>query len=112
MLSKLAVRRLTKLADYMDGLPKEANEHFDMGSAGPLKLSGKGDLLKCGTTACAMGWAATITSFRRAGWDSGWGREERFFDVSSEGARYLFYSVVRTPKQWAKRCRRFLSKNT
>src|SRR5688572_29906761 len=75
-LSKLAVRRLTKLADYMEKLPKSAAKHFDMGAW----FSHRGDhdhaigrwverdtLNYCGTTACALGWAATVPAFRRAG---------------------------------------------
>jgi hypothetical protein len=114
MLSKLAVRRLTKLADYMADLPPEANKHFHMAGAGPLVLHGKRDLLKCGSSACAMGWAATIPSFRRAGWTSGWENEQAFFDINNPSAHYLFYcsaSSANTPKQWAERCRKFLRDN-
>src|SRR5260221_3731316 len=79
MLSKIAVRRLRKLADYMDSLPREAAEHFDMKSwlANIGKDSEHGlrstqqvgirELSYCGTTACALGWACTIPSFKRAG---------------------------------------------
>ena len=31
-LSKLAVRRLTKLCEFMEGLPRKANGHFEMDS--------------------------------------------------------------------------------
>lgn len=114
MLSKLAVRRLTKLADYMDSLPASANEHFDIYSRGPLRLSGKRDLLKCGTPACAMGWAGTIRSFRRAGWVNGWRDEEEFFDISRPDAWHLFYCEkkdAKTPQQWTAHCRKFLRNN-
>jgi hypothetical protein len=77
-LSKLAVRRLTKLADYMEGLPKKAYEHFYMGTffhhsgshgtdANRGQALGEKHLLDCGTSACALGWAATVPDFKKAG---------------------------------------------
>lgn len=119
-LSKLAVRRLTKLADFMDALPKMATEHFNMGAfinhhgdhdipSGPVTRE---TLLDCGTTACAFGWAATCPPFVKAGLqmrpfkerlgyaqfrigNGRWTADEgpiirRFFDVSQVHAYALF----------------------
>lgn len=113
MLSALAVRRLTKLADYMHGLPKSAEKHFDMCVVGPTGRVTKKMLLSCNTSACAMGWAATIPSFRKAGWTDGWiMSEERFFDIDYTSARHLFYTAdLKTPKEWAAHCRKFIKEN-
>lgn len=127
MLSKLAVRRLTKLADYMDGLPKSANEHFDMGAlwfehegAHKHKLPqilDRSALRHCGTTACAAGWAAVMPEFKKQGF--GLTRDGRFLierreffdiDVYQDDALF-FYAPANTPKQWAKHCRKFLREN-
>lgn len=80
-ISKLAKRRVTKLIELMEKLPKSANDHFDMryvvghhGKDGPgadheidaddVSLT---DLHSCGTTACALGWACTMPYFKRIG---------------------------------------------
>lgn len=135
-LSKLAVRRLTKLADYMDALPKEAKNHFDMANwlghegdhnHGFGKFIAQEDPMTCGTTACALGFAATVPSFRKAGLrvaiGSGFNENvtnknfrsaQKFFDCSENAAHHLFgYSMfIQTPKQWAKHCRKFILENS
>ena len=111
-LSRLAIRRLTKLANYMARLPKRAEKHFDIREAGPEENVTKAQLLKCGSSACAMGWAATIPSFKKAGWTSGWLHEEEFFAINGTQARELFYDMsIETPKQWASHCRKFIKDN-
>lgn len=119
-LSKLAVRRLTKLADYMASLPKSANEHFNMNfffhhpgehshpeipRAGEIKPNA---LEVCGTSACAAGFATTIPAFRKAGlklkiYGGGstgvafggirpgtWRPLSTFFDISTAQTEHLF----------------------
>jgi hypothetical protein len=81
-LSKLAVRRLTKLADFMAKLPAPKAQHFDMYEwfthnrshviGGEHGISSAKDIkeetiLKCGMAACAFGWATMVPSFRKAG---------------------------------------------
>jgi hypothetical protein len=66
-LTKQQVRvfkaRLLKLADFLQTVKPS---RFDMGSW--VGEDWKGDLtLSCGTSACALGWATTIPSFRRLG---------------------------------------------
>lgn len=56
-------RRLLKLAAFLEKLPPE---RFNFGSWVGENWRGKQDL-SCGTTACAMGWAATMRPFRRLG---------------------------------------------
>jgi len=56
-------KRLLKLADVLRKLPEAK---FDYGSWVGNNWKGKSDL-SCGTTACALGWATTIPSLRRAG---------------------------------------------
>jgi hypothetical protein len=75
-LSKLAVKRLTTLATFMEKLPASANKHFKMRQwflhTGDhehdigFEVERK-DMNHCGTVACALGWAATVPSFRKAG---------------------------------------------
>jgi hypothetical protein len=79
MLTKKAKTRLLKLAEFMERLPKEDREHFNMGvwfmhagaghghGVSPGQVVGKKEITKCGTSACALGWATTIPAFRRAG---------------------------------------------
>lgn len=71
-LSKLAVRRLTKLADYIMTVPRE---HFDMGAwvqkydadVGLIPFHSDVVTATCGTSACAIGWATAIPAFKKAG---------------------------------------------
>lgn len=135
MLSQKAERRLTKLIEYMESLPREARAHFDMGywfrhhgDNHYHDLYGKSELTRrdlnlCGTSACALGWAATIPSFRRDGlrltptgvyfgneWCEGAEAAVVFFDITDDMAYDLFGGANRdkTPKQWAKRARKVL----
>lgn len=139
-LSALTVRRLTKLADHMAGLPRKAKFHFDMGTyfsheggsrLHPKAKDGRGltteDLFDCGTSACALGFAAALPEFRRAGLAlvinnqanicyKRYIRDEAamsFFHLTMKQTNYLFgpVSSVTTPKQWAIRCRSFLKRN-
>lgn len=131
-ISKTGLRRLHKLADYMDSLPKSANKHFSMRnffihaneeheheipSAPKVK-----DLHTCGTTACALGWAMTVPAFRRAGLelegDEVFNSHEVFClpDYWSDEGDDLWEAFFgagnkdATPKAWAKRARRLLKK--
>lgn len=140
-LSKLAVRRLTKLADFMAALPKSASKNFDMGTwfahygndgrehgykpGAKLKL---GQLQKCGSVACALGWATAVPAFHRAGLTikldesgteggviykrsrySSMDAARLFFDLEYDEAEYLFGCVsATTQKQWATACRKFV----
>jgi hypothetical protein len=135
-LSKLAVRRLTKLADFLAALPKDAKKKFWMGRWFDHNEEHEhkfgefikpGDLKHCGTTACALGWAATIPSLYRAGlrikhYPAGFRGTDapvktaaEFFNIDMGEAMYLFFDVAEnenmTPKQWAAVCRNFVSEN-
>ncbi len=103
-LSKLAVRRLTKLADFMQALPRAENKRFDMGYS----------VSDCGSPACAAGWGETIKSFKRAGYS--FGTSEKFFDIPMDQWSELFSGdlreTIKTPKQWAAHCRKFIRENT
>lgn len=55
--------RLLKLADFLAKLPRN---RFDYNYWVGVDWGGKQDL-SCGTTACALGWAATMPTFRRLG---------------------------------------------
>lgn len=132
-ISKTGFKRLWRLVEHMRSLPASANKHFDMldyiNHAAkdhkhkiPLKPTVK-DLHACGTTACALGWAMTVPSLRRAGlkfrvekgyfdpnlsWYEVVGSDEVFdIDIYEHEAEWeeLFGADNRdkTPKQWAKR---------
>lgn len=132
MLSKLAVRRLTKLANYMDKLPEEQAKRFDMfnwfGHYGEHEVKSKSRAFikrDCGTKACAAGWACTMPEFKRAGLKidrddqptykkhHSWSAVQKFFDLHEVHAESIFNaSSIYTPKQWAKHCRKFIRDNT
>jgi len=115
-LSKLAVRRLTKLADYMDALPPEARRHFDMthwlghgrkhtleqhGFKSGQPIRSAESLLSCGTSACAAGWASTIPSFRRLGFrievdlDDPFGGKPVYCGLEENQALSRFFDIQR-----------------
>jgi hypothetical protein len=56
-------RRLLKLAAFLRRLPRK---RFDFGEWVGFDWKGSQNL-SCGTTACALGWAATMPNFRRLG---------------------------------------------
>ena len=138
VLSAKSKRRLTKLIEFMEGLPASANKHFNMGTW--FAHNGGDDhrfkigkelppdaIHECGTTACALGWAATMPAFRRIGlrviWNDDvdgtelklgkardWNAVQELFDVDFFYATSLFEmrKSDTTPKKWAKRARRLM----
>ena len=56
-------KRLLKLADFLEALPRK---RFYFGAWVGADWKGAQDL-SCGTKACALGWAATMPTFRRLG---------------------------------------------
>lgn len=95
-------RRLLKLADFLDALPPgrfHYNRWVGAGWQGAQDLS-------CGTTACALGWAAAMPTFRRLGlrlsWSDGFGKVKgpngsvdfnaaaEVFGISLQEAVFLF----------------------
>jgi hypothetical protein len=131
-LSRKARTRLTKLADFLHALPRKQWKHFRMARW----ISHRGDhdhefgeyikpedLQTCGTTACALGWAAMVPGFKRLGLkviavETGGHNIElaaEFFDIEDSQANHLFgYALwhdnasIVTPKQWAKKARAFI----
>ena len=128
-LSRKAKGRITKLIKFMRSLPKSANRHFDMGywfrHNGDHELEAHhvtaSMLRDCGTTACVLGWACTIPSFRRKGLKMPVGLRSHqeilrmgseFFGLNYEQTKALFgfgedgkssgTSSATTPKQWAR----------
>ncbi len=63
MRQDVSNRRLLRLATFLKTVPKE---RFDFSHWVGRGWDGRQDL-SCGTTACALGWAATIPFFRRLG---------------------------------------------
>lgn len=132
-------RRLLKLADFLEKLPKEK---FDYGVwAEDQTHSGKCDsrMTACGTAGCALGWACTIPSFRRLGVRldvsttgncaypvtvNGRGKPDYgatevaqlLFGLNPNEANYLFYEgtssnyYLHSPKNVAKKIRKFAEK--
>ena len=128
---KLNVRRVKALIKFMRSLPKSAEKKFNMAwwfvhndyehSHKVGKFITKETLEHCGTTACALGWAATIPSLRKAGLrvealshsDKPMKRARRVFGLDEAQAEALFapdFDVPTTPKAWARRADNLLRK--
>lgn len=106
MLSKLAIRRLTKLADYMAAMKTTKHRRFNMASFFFVD--------ECGTVACACGWAQTMPYFQRLGatMDGDW-NPQQVFDGDHWDALFSgrFARTIHTPKQWAAHCRKYIREN-
>jgi len=118
-------RRLMTLAKYLEKVPPK---RFDMNRWVDGEFCGLDEEPahdECGTTACAVGWAATIPSFKKAGLkinnrldpQSGrrknWAAVQAFFgDISEEQAMWLFspedprYWCLSRPKETPKKVAR------
>lgn len=118
-MTKTEASRLKYLADELAKLPRSANKHFYMGKwfghEGDHKhkfgkLIKRRDLTTCGTTACAMGWAATMPRFQKLGVHvtSDGVISELPEDIFGAEASHLFFGSTSTPKQWAAAARKFL----
>jgi len=122
MKKETTYKRLMKLADFLDTVPRK---HFDMNiyvegirtGDGEYKIDGLINH-ECGTSACALGWACTMPEFRKAGlrlsgsmpiyknWDEQ-SAAKRFFGITEKEAETLFYSHWDAgPKAAATRCRK------
>lgn len=110
--------RLLQLAELLENLPPE---RFDYSTWVGEDWKGKADL-SCGTTGCALGWATTIPSLRKAGLrmraflsgNGGYvvllrnGRKvaesekaaEEVFGISNKEAIYLFNGTTRPPEKF------------
>lgn len=78
-LTPVAVKRLSALCDFFEKMPKKLYDKFDMshfflhrsrGHDHKVIDSGVIDpkvMHVCGTSACALGWAASIPAFQKAG---------------------------------------------
>lgn len=126
-------KRLMKLIDFMDKLPQSARKHFYMGywfghsndhDHGAWDYVTKHALMQCGTTACALGWAAVVPSLRKAGLRVPTQRSgpepisiaKEFFGIDDDKAHALFNPgrydpspTPTTPKQWAKMARKLVN---
>lgn len=130
-------RHLQTLIRFMEKLPRSANKHFNMAwwfshdrshehKIGAF-ITAKA-LTHCGTKACALGWAATIPSLRRAGLkveatqasERPVARARRVFGLNDDQFRALFTTSsffggeegpmdgATTPQKWAKQARKLL----
>jgi hypothetical protein len=117
-------RRLYTLIHFMEKLPRKYARRFDMNSWSDSDPP-DGDLTApgCATTACAMGWATAVPSFKKLGLrlehglphiggiTGGYTAARKLFDLNDEEANHLFDSPTAsdlTPKQWAKKARAFI----
>ena len=140
-MDKVTKRRLEKLIEFMDSLPRSANKHFNMShwfdhdgpdgekhgfKEGKKVVVKKEHLTMCGTSACALGWAATMPYFKRIGLKSTWtewGSDISFRGIylnsddmhdflaldSIQSEQIFGHDVnVSTPKQWAKHARKMM----
>lgn len=79
---------LEELATLLEGLPPERFDYFFWVGA---TWQGQKDL-SCGTTACAAGWATTLSSYQAKGLFLGQDQDD--FEME----RNIFYPVVETDK--------------
>lgn len=125
---KVRNRRLLLLADFLEKLPKKFRNTFHMGTWLETKvvpfvngdyrydLAEEKVLGECGTAACALGWGTRVPALMRAGLTQKAVRVDAYKLVEKlfgGDAQWLFLSGVnaRTPKQWAKRTRRWVKDN-
>lgn len=117
--------RLRKLADYLSKLKPDAHRKFDMGSwfettIEKIKVNPKTGVCTtvCGTSACALGHAALIPEFQKAGlrlvvnkdgsghvrYRGATGTEaaETFFGLIHFHSELLFGGIPSTPKKKAR----------
>lgn len=118
VLSKLAIRRLTKLADFMGKLRPTKKRKFSM------KVVRQET--SCGTRACAMGYAAELPEFKAAGFEvvdditvykgfTGILAAMTFFDLYDRDYDRIFTPQGfrgNRPSQWAKHCRNFITERS
>ena len=85
--------RLLKWAEFLEQLPPK---RWDYGHWVGKSWQGAPDL-SCGTTACALGWACTIHSFRKLGLRMGggakWDRTPMFMRQVGSAACALFFDI-------------------
>lgn len=119
-MTKKGKKRLLKLADLLETVDERRFNLFSWSDPNFYEH-------KCGTTACAVGWAMTIPSFKRAGlvpegyWNvptykrsRGWLAIQEFFGLSYTETVELFYvdqysEENRNPYSVAKRIRELVS---
>jgi len=146
MLSRKAKTRLPKLIKFMKTVNRRFRPHFDMGTwfehYGSVDFSTEhnispGQVLKlenlhtCGTTACALGYAAVCPALQSTGLrlvadqdganirmhESQYGENpvrmaERVFGLDHDQAQRLFTCAVNTPAEWARYAERFMHEET
>lgn len=127
-------RRLLKLADFLETVPRK---NFDYNTLASEKWDGKQDFISCGTQACALGWAATMPSLRKVGLrlsladglatvhlkttsadvadgDDLYKATEEVFGMDLDETDFIFNMYMgqpeSTPKQVAKKIRKFVAK--
>jgi len=130
LLTLRAMVLLHELIAYMRKQAPETHKHFNMGAfldhRGWHEIAREGTritrthVMDCGTSACALGFAAVKPKFQELGLEMRWedssyqfrvkGRgyspfeaAKKFFDIGYDDAKTLFgnISYIRTPKQWA-----------
>jgi hypothetical protein len=81
--------RLLKLAEFLEKLPRK---RFNYSTWFGRDWKGKPDL-SCGTTACALGWAATMPNFKRLGLEPWFDYTSRFHEFSLHGHRANYIKI-------------------
>lgn len=131
--------RLLKLADFLDTVPRKKFDLYNWITKKSNNTATTIDHIKeCGFAGCAVGWAMTLPSFKKAGLKTikdnnlfyndeyfsvpyykgheNWYAVSKFFGISTYDAGDLFriesYSSNATPKMVARRIRKFVKKAT
>src|SRR4051812_47952886 len=94
-------KRLLKLADFLETVPREKFNLNHWVTALPTKPEGREEG-ECGFAGCAMGWAAHAKLFPELKFDrwnmcnivyygnTGWTAPRKLFGISDASARHLF----------------------
>lgn len=83
-MNKVGARRLLKLSKFLKDNKRKINVNMSYWA-----LSEHNGMPECGSSACALGWATTIPSFRKAGL--------RLYYKSANARCYVQYNKERHP---------------
>jgi hypothetical protein len=125
MGAAMNAKRLLKLADFLDTVPRKSFS-MSMWETSPATKPETAKLGECGFAGCALGWAVHGALFRQLTPTDGGtpqyrkkpGSRRRFgfeaaehlFDIDPDDARFLFGSYTDvTPRQEARRIRKFVA---
>ncbi len=97
---KTAKRRLLKLADFLENLDSELfnfSHYCEVQESMPSGMDPMKDPHRCGTTACALGWAPSLPFAKKSGFSL---RTERIGDTWTSTIFTKNGKVIQPPRVW------------